>query len=304
MGKSAVAFLLTTLGPLRALGFVTNTVPNLLPQQKQKQQQHGIVSRDVHLSALEGARLEESLSPHNAADRRTFLLTTTAALVTASALPQPSHAASKGGKVVVFGGSGYIGSHVDQQLSTLGYKVVSVSRASSSDQSNRITKNLGTQPANLEYISLDASTDDLTAVLKDATAVISCIGALGSGKAVRATNGAVNARIATAAKSAGVKQFVYVSVASELANGPAKFLLKDYLGGKAEAETAVTNAFGAGGSLIVKPSIVDGAPPGEKRPPGPPGVKAAKVDDVAKAVVAGVTGRTGVIDGNAAIAAL
>ena len=47
-----------------------------------------------------------------------------------------------------------------------------------------------------------------------------------------------NKIIADAAKAAGIDQFVYLSVASELANGPAKFLLGDYLKGKAEAEVS------------------------------------------------------------------
>lgn len=307
MGKSAFALLLTTLGPLWASGFVSNTVPHLL-------RQHAIFSRHVRLSSLKrgvSAVEVESDLPTSVADRRSFLTTSTTAavaLLTTSILPQPSNAA-KGkvvnGKVVVFGGSGYVGSYVDQQLSSLGYKVVSVARASPSDQADKVSKNVGTKPANVEYVSLDAGTDDLTAVLKDASVVVSCIGALGSGAAIRSTNGATNARIAAAARSAGATRFVYVSVASELANGPARFLLGDYLKGKAEAESAVTKAFGGADSLLVKPAILEGAPPGEIRPPGPPGVKAAAVKDVARAVVAGVTGeKSGSIDGNAAISAL
>ena len=57
--------------------------------------------------------------------------------------------------------------------------------------------------------------------------------------------------------------------------------------------------------VVVKPAIIAGGPPGEIRPPGPPGVKAVAVEDVAKAVVAGALGqKSGTIDGNSAIAAL
>ena len=94
-----------------------------------------------------------------------------------------------------------------------------------------------------------------------------------------------------------------MSVASELANGPAKFLLGDYLKGKAEAEGAVKKDFPES-SLVVKPAIIAGGPPGEIRPPGPPGMKAASVEEVAKAVVSGALGeKSGIIDGNSAIAA-
>jgi len=180
-----------------------------------------------------------------------------------------------------------------------------VSRSSPSDQAAKVTRNLGAAPDRVAYVTLDAASDDLGPVLDGAFAVVSCIGALGSGAAVRAANGAVNARVAAAAAKAGAGRFVYVSVASDLANGPAKFVLGDYLKGKAEAEAAVTAAFGPERSLLVRPAIVDGAPPGEVRPPGPPGMKAVTVEDVARAVVVGVMGeRSGTIDGNAAISAL
>ena len=49
---------------------------------------------------------------------------------------------------------------------------------------------------------------------------------------------------------------------------------------------------------------VAGAPPGELRPPGPPGMTPVPVAAVAKAAVAGALGKTsGTIDGNDAIAA-
>jgi hypothetical protein len=97
---------------------------------------------------------------------------------------------------------------------------------------------------------------------------------------------------------------VYISVASDLANGPAKFLLGDYFKGKAEAESAVKKDFASDARLVVKPAIIAGGPPGEIRPPGPPGVKPATVEAVAKVVVAGATGQqSGSIDGNDAIMA-
>ena len=47
------------------------------------------------------------------------------------------------------------------------------------------------------------------------------------GPNVKDGNGVVNARIAKAAKSAGVPKFVYIGIASSLANSPAKFVLGD-----------------------------------------------------------------------------
>ena len=156
----------------------------------------------------------------------------------------------------------------------------------------------------MEFITLDASKDDLTGVLQGADAVVSCVGALPGSSNQRDGNGAVNRIIADASKAAGIKRFVYISVASDLANGPAKFLLGDYFKGKAEAESAVMKDFASDARLVVKPAIIAGGPPGEIRPPGPPGVKPATVEAVAKVVVAGATGQqSGSIDGNDAIMA-
>ena len=109
--------------------------------------------------------------------------------------------------------------------------------------------------------------------------------------------------IADAVKEAGIGKFVYVGVSSDLANGPAKFVLGDYFKGKAEAEAAVAKDFGDA-ALVIKPAIIAGAPPGEIRPPGPPGLAPVTVEAVAKAAVAGALGqKTGKLDGNDAITA-
>ena len=50
-------------------------------------------------------------------------------------------------------------------------------------------------------------------------------------------------------QAAGIGRFVYLGVASELANGPIKFIFGDYVKGKAEAEAAVTKDFGTTTSM-------------------------------------------------------
>lgn len=212
------------------------------------------------------------------------------------------------GKVVVYGGSGYVGAHACSLLTQQGYTVTSISRSSPEIQFERTKSILGTSLPNVEYVSLDAgkaSLDELTTSMKDVTAVISCVGISPGSQNQKDGNGLVNSRIVQAAKAAGVPKLVYIGVSSTLANGPAKFLLKDYFAGKATAEQSVMSDFGGENSLIVKPAIIAGGPPGEIRPPGPPGVKAVDVNAVARAAVSGaVGGLNGVVDGNEAIEAL
>jgi len=233
--------------------------------------------------------------------RRAFLLSIGSA--TAFVSTAAADAAESKRKVVVFGGSGYVGAYASQLLLQQGYNVVSVSRKSSSEQADKVKSILGVN-LQVDYESLDASSADLSSVLAGASAVISCVGIAPGGPNMRDGNGAVNAKIAAAVKAAGIERFVYVGVASELAKSPAKFVLGDYFAGKAEAEAAVGKEFGPASSLIVKPAIIAGGPPGEIRPPGPPGMKAVPVEAVAKAAVAGALGKvSGAIDGYDAIVA-
>ena len=157
----------------------------------------------------------------------------------------------------------------------------------------------------MTFVSLDATTDDLSPVLRDAAIVVSCVGIPPWEKAAaRAGNGLANQRIAEAAKAAGAQRLVYVSVASEFANSPAKFVFGEFFGGKATAEAAVLQNFGPQNAVFIKPGFIDGAPPGELRPPGPPGLPAISPDAVAQAVVNAVEGKVqGSVDGYNAIVA-
>ena len=234
--------------------------------------------------------------------RRSLL--SVAPTVAAIAAAQPAQAAAPQKKVVVFGGAGFVGAHVQQLLAKEGVSVVSVSRSSADAQAARTAKILGAPVTGVSYESLDASSADLGSVLAGATAVVSCVGVLPGSKEQRNGNGAVNVRVAEAAKAAGVPRLVYISVGSTIANGPGKLLFGEYIKGKAEAEAAVSSGFGAANALVIKPDIIAGGPPGELRPPGPPGVAAVSVEAVASAAVAGALGRkSGVVDGAVAIEA-
>jgi NAD(P)-dependent dehydrogenase (short-subunit alcohol dehydrogenase family) len=302
--KIACFLLAATLAAIpQCSAFSTNSV---LPTRR-----HVSASSSLQLKADEQYDGDDRHSPKCELSRRTALSTTFAIIATTASPflhPIVSNAQDSKGKVVVYGGSGYVGAHACSLLTQQGYAVTSISRSSPETQLARSKSILGTSLSNVDYISLDAgkaSLDDLSASMKDATAVISCVGLSPGSQNQKDGNGLVNSRITQAAKAAGVPKIVYIGVSSTLANGPAKFLLGDYFSGKATAEKSVTSEFGGKNSLIIKPAIIAGGPPGEIRPPGPPGVKAVDVTAVARAAVSGAVGDLiGVIDGNEAIEAL
>ena len=236
-----------------------------------------------------------------AVDRRA-LLSSAAAAAAATPFSTAAFAADKP-KVVVFGGSGYVGAYTTKLLLSKGASVVSVSRKTPAEAVEKVKAILGSPLAGVEYVQMDAKSGDLASVLSGASAVISCIGIAPGGNDMRDGNGLANVKIADAAKQAGIGKFVYLGLASELANSPIKFVFGDYVKGKAEAEAAVGKDYGAA-ALVIKPGIIAGGPPGEVRPPGPPGMTPVPVEAVASAAVAGALGTAaGTVDGNAAIVA-
>ena len=157
--------------------------------------------------------------PTRTVDRRSALSLAGAAATSCTLQPLLAHAAGKE-KIVIFGGSGYVGAYASQMLLSQGYDVISVSRKSPSDAADKVKAILGTS-LTVDYRQLDASKEDLSAVLKGASAVISCVGiSPGGGPDKRDGNGAVNVAIADASKAAGIERFVYLGLADELANGP------------------------------------------------------------------------------------
>ena len=109
--------------------------------------------------------------------------------------------------------------------------------------------------------------------------MISCVGVAPGQKNQLDGNGAVNKRIADAAKKAKVGRLVYISVASAISEGTGKLLFADYVKGKAQAEAAVQRNYGGGSSLIIRPGVISGGGPGL---PPPPGVPPVPVDAVAR----------------------
>jgi nucleoside-diphosphate-sugar epimerase len=178
----------------------------------------------------------------------------------------------------------------------------------------------------------------LADALRDADCVVSCVGVIGTDDdAMRAGNGTYNARAIESAKAAGVRRFVYVSVASVVPDVVGKTpLMRGYFDGKRAAEACVRENYAESDYFIVKPSFIYGGDAFSLTPPrvtktygdvlakvlgsGPIKALAAKapgpialtlaepvsVDDVADACAAGALGKysaSNVVDGTDAIKA-
>lgn len=217
------------------LSFSILLAPFLLPQVA------GFSTHHVSSPAHSGVELQ--MKSEGEFGRRFILTISGAALVGSLFVPtdvQAEEAASSSKtKVVVMGGAGHVGSRVSVALHDQGFDVTSVSRSATSDQAAKIKANTGKSPA-IQFASLDATTDDMSQVMKGASVVVSCVGIPPWEKlTARAGNGFANVRIADAAKVAGVGKFVHVSVASEFSNGPGKFLFGEFFKGESNADATV-----------------------------------------------------------------
>jgi len=158
-------------------------------------------------------------------------------------------------RVVVVGGSGFVGGRVVERLGDMGVDVTSVSKSGKGG------------------IAVDLSTDACADALKDAfegaDAVISCVGIFGADDAtLRAGNGDYNVRAIEAAKAAGVPRFVLVSVASIVSDVVGETsLMKGYFEGKSAAEAALRDNYPESNSLVVRPSFVYGGDAFSVNPP-------------------------------------
>eukprot|EP00854_Cymbomonas_tetramitiformis_P018428 gene18428-21987_t len=163
--------------------------------------------------------------------------------------------ALNGKKIVVLGGTGFVGSQVCKQMVEKGATVVSVSKRGVAPSGS------GAWAGSVQFEAADllAPSVDLSAILKDAVAVVSCIGVIGgSDEELVAGNGTANEVAVAQAKAAGVSQFVYISVSSGTMDAVDGIALKGYFEGKRRAEAAVATAF-PNNAAIIKPGFIYGS---------------------------------------------
>lgn len=190
-----------------------------------------------------------------------FTLTTSSVIATASFViqSQPSIAATQDysdTKVLVLGGSGFVGTEVCNQLKALGVDYVATSRNGRGE----------TKPLDFTNSAINVATE-VESLAKGCTAVISCIGAIGTvdDEVVNAGTGLA----ALGAKAAGVKSFVYISVAPEVRDSAKglSFLEKYMVGKKFSEDTIKTNY--PNGFTLIEPTFIYG---GDKFGINPPRV--------------------------------
>ena len=233
-------------------------------------------------------------------------------------------------RVVVLGGTGFVGRRVVAELKRAGADVTAASRS---------TPAAGVLPEGVPHVKVDLLGSADLGTLGGFETIVSCVGVIGGEDAdAVAGNGEANERAAKAAAEAGASRFVYVSVDSAVRDSGVQALgvggLKGYFEGKSRAEAAITASFPGDASVIVCPSFVYGGDSFEIAPPRVPDsygsavegllsvrplqkvaeklpaplklvlAPPVKADNIAKCVAAGALGRNGVgprVEGTAAI---
>lgn len=154
-------------------------------------------------------------------------------------------------KVVVFGGSGFIGSHLIAQLADEGARVVVPTRRP--ERAGALALLPGVQ-----IVQCDIGKDDLSKLLKGADAAINLVGVLHSrrgtpyGPQFKHAHVEIPRRIVSACAAAGVGRYLHMSALGADVNGPSM-----YQRSKADGEVAA-RAEPTVAATIFRPSVVFG----------------------------------------------
>ncbi|GAX72766.1 hypothetical protein CEUSTIGMA_g222.t1 [Chlamydomonas eustigma] len=154
-------------------------------------------------------------------------------------------------KIVVFGGRGFVGSHICKEALNSGLKVIGISRSGTSPITNESwTREVEWVRGNV----LEPKT--YQSYLKGAVAAISCVGGFGNQEDMLKINGTANVTAVETAKAEGVPRYVFIS--ATIPNLPGLgFILSGYVNGKAQAEDAVRRNYPDTG-VSLRPGVVYG----------------------------------------------
>lgn len=147
--------------------------------------------------------------------------------------------------VVLFGGDGFIGAHVAQELLARGARLRIVSRHAERAYRLKPLAGLG----QVQFVRADITRTEPGLLVAGADAVVNLVGSFAGD--LDALHVRAPAALAAAARAAGASAFVQVS-----ANGANADSVADYARTKAEGEAAVLAAFPK--ATILRPSVVFG----------------------------------------------
>lgn len=151
-------------------------------------------------------------------------------------------------KLVVLGGSGFVGSAICKAAVSNGIEVVSLSRSGRPRISETWVDQVSWLPGDVFYANWDE-------VLIGATAVVSTLGGFGNEEQMKRINGEANVVAVTAAKEYGVPKYILISVHDY--NLPPFLLESGYFTGKRKAESEVLSRYPNAG-VVLRPAFIYG----------------------------------------------
>ncbi|XP_015897724.1 uncharacterized protein At1g32220, chloroplastic [Ziziphus jujuba] len=151
-------------------------------------------------------------------------------------------------RVVVLGGSGFVGSAICKAAVSNGIEAISVSRTGRPAYPGSWVDQVSWIPGDVFYLNWDE-------VLGGATAVVSTIGGFGSEEQMQRINGEANVVAVNAAKEFGVPKFILISVHDY--NLPSFLLSSAYFTGKRKAESEVLSKYPNSG-VVLRPGFIYG----------------------------------------------
>ncbi|KAG6551388.1 hypothetical protein Mapa_007034 [Marchantia paleacea] len=236
MAMAALAPVSTAVGgsalPAVAKGRISAVCPIsiALPQIKLQQQ---------HLT---------SVLSRNSLSRRQVRCTYSGVGTDFSSAPIDVVAEVKSEKILVLGGSGFVGSEICKQAVKRHIEVISLSRSGRPSYSESWVDKV-------VWVSGDVFLTDWDSVLNGCTAVISTLGGFGTNEQMEKINGDANIIAVDAASKAGVPKFIYVSVHEY--NLPEFALNSGYFKGKRRAEAEILDKYPSSGTIL-RPGFIYG----------------------------------------------
>ncbi|XP_068650701.1 uncharacterized protein At1g32220, chloroplastic-like [Aristolochia californica] len=151
-------------------------------------------------------------------------------------------------RVVVLGGSGFVGSAICRAAVSKGIEAISLSRSGRPSYSDSWVDQVTWMTGDVFYARWDE-------ILVGATAVVSTIGGFGTDEQMKRINGEANITAVNAAKDYGVPKFILISVHDY--NLPSFLLSSGYFTGKRRAESEVLSRYPNSG-VVLRPGFIYG----------------------------------------------